>query len=184
MDGFSEHWGFSLGDYGANILGTSLLISQELLWNEQKIIMKYGTHIASYPDPVVDNYLNSIYGKSKIERLVKDYNSQTYWFSANIKSFFPKSKVPKWLNIAVGYGAQDMMGARWDGILDANRQVYNTLTYHRYRQWYLAPDIDFTRIKTKNKFLKTFFFILNSFKFPSPSLELSQGELKFNWLHF
>ncbi len=184
MDGFSEHWGFSLADYGANVIGTGLLIGQELAWNEQRITFKFGAHIANYPDPVVNNYLNRIYGKSKIERLLKDYNSQTYWLSANIKSFIPKAKVPNWLNVAFGYGGQDMMGARWDGILDANGHHYDTLTYNRYRQWYLAPDIDLTRIKTKSKFLKTVLFVLNSFKFPTPSIELSQGRLKFNWLHF
>lgn len=183
MDGFSEHWGFSVGDYGANILGTSLLIGQELAWNEQRITMKYGVHLATYNDPEVNNYLNGIYGKSKTDRLLKDYNAQTYWLSANIKSFFPKAKVPSWLNVAIGYGGQDMMGARWDGIIHTDGTIDET-TYHRYRQWYLAPDVDFTRIKTKSKFLKTALFVLNSFKFPTPSLEYSQGGFKFNWFHF
>ena len=88
MDGFSDHWGFSVGDYVANILGTSLLIGQELAWNEQRITIKYGTHLAKYDDPVVDAYLNHIYGKSKTDRLFKDYNTQTYWLSFNLKSFF------------------------------------------------------------------------------------------------
>lgn len=184
MDGFSDHWGFSVGDYGANILGTALLIGQELAWNQQKIIMKYGVHIAIYDDPIVDNYLNKIYGKSKTDRLFKDYNAQTYWLSANIKSFLPKTNVPNWLNVAIGYGGQDMMGARWDGILNADGSIYDTTTHSRYRQWYLAPDIDLTKIKTKSKFLKTALFVLNSFKFPTPSLEYSQGSFKFNWLHF
>lgn len=183
MDGFSDHWGFSVGDYGANILGTSLLIGQELAWNEQRITMKYGVHLATYSDPEVNNYLNGIYGKSKTDRLLKDYNAQTYWLSANIKSFFPKAKVPNWLNVAIGYGGQDMMGARWDGIIHTDGTVDED-TYHRYRQWYLAPDVDFTRIKTKSKLLKTALFVLNSFKFPTPSLEFSQGGFKFNWFHF
>ena len=185
MDGFSDHWGFSVGDYAANILGTSLLIGQELAWNEQRITMKYGTHIATYSDPTVDAYLNGIYGKSKLDRLFKDYNAQTYWLSANIKSFFKKSNVPDWLNIAFGYGGQDMYGAYWDGILDANGQLaYPEDHFQRYRQWYLAPDIDLTRIKTKSKALKTILFVLNTFKFPTPSLELSRGSLKWNWIHF
>ncbi len=183
MDGFSDHWGFSIGDYGANILGTSLLIGQELAWDEQRITMKYGVHLAAYSNPEVNNYLNKIYGKSNTDRLFKDYNAQTYWLSANIKSFFPKAKVPSWLNVAFGYGGQDMMGARWDGIIYSDGSVDET-TFHRYRQWYLAPDVDLTRIKTKSKFLKTALFVLNSFKFPTPSIELSRGALKVNWFHF
>ena len=51
MDGFSDHWGFSWGDYAANVLGTSLLIGQELAWNEQRIQLKYSTHYETYADP-------------------------------------------------------------------------------------------------------------------------------------
>jgi hypothetical protein len=185
MDGFSDHWGFSYGDYIANVTGTAFVIGQELLWDEQRIQIKYGTHLAKYEPQVVDNYLNGIYGKSKLDRLFKDYNAQTYWLSFNIKSFFKKANIPSWLSVAVGYGGQDMYGARWDGILDNNGALaFPEDHFKRYRQWYVAPDIDLTKIKTKSKFLKTALFVLNSFKFPTPSLELSQGSLKWNWIHF
>ena len=42
--------------------------------------------------------------------MLKDYNAQTYWFSANLKSFFPEIKFTAWLNVAVGYGAEGMFG--------------------------------------------------------------------------
>ena len=48
-------------------------------------------------------------GSSLPEQILKDYNGQTYWFSANLHSFFKKSKIPKWFNIAVGYGAEGMI---------------------------------------------------------------------------
>ena len=116
---------------------------------------------------------------------MKDYNAQTYWLSFNLKSFFKKSNLPDWLSVAVGYGAQDMYGARWDGILDQNGLLaFPEDHFQRYRQWYLAPDIDLTKIKTKSKFLKTALFVLNTFKFPTPSLELSRGSLTWNWFHF
>ncbi|MBT8304418.1 MAG: YfiM family protein, partial [Bacteroidia bacterium] len=41
FDGFSEEWGFSWGDMLANASGTGLYIGQELLWQEQRITMKY-----------------------------------------------------------------------------------------------------------------------------------------------
>jgi len=44
MDGFSEEWGFSWGDFAANAAGTSLLVGQELLWGEQRIKLKYSFH--------------------------------------------------------------------------------------------------------------------------------------------
>lgn len=185
MDGFSDKWGFSIGDYAANVLGTSILIGQELLWDEQRIQIKYSTHLAKYEPKVVDEHLNTVYGKTKMKRLLKDYNPQTYWLSFNLKSFFTKSNLPSWLNVAVGYGGQDMYGVYWDGILNAdNTLAFPQDHFKRYRQWYLAPDIDLTKIKTKSKFLKTALFVLNSFKFPAPSLELSQGSVKWNWIHF
>src|SRR3712207_8632374 len=32
---------------------------------------------------------NDLYGSSFAERMIKDYNGQTYWLSANLKSFMP-----------------------------------------------------------------------------------------------
>ena len=185
MDGFNTKWGFSIGDYTANVLGTGLLIGQELAWDEQRIQVKYSTHYQTYQPEDLERFAINVLGKDKTNRMFKDYNPQTYWLSANIKSFFKNLKVPAWLNIAVGYGADNIVGSKHINYLDANG-VNTNMDYllPRYRQWYLAPDIDLTRIKTKSKFLKTALFVLNSFKFPTPSLELSQGSLKWNWIHF
>jgi hypothetical protein len=55
----------------------------------------------------------------------------------------------------------------------------------RKRQFYLAPDIDFTKIKTKSKFLRTTFSFLNSFKCPGPALMLdSKGKFKAYAVYF
>ena len=54
----------------------------------------------------------------------------------------------------------------------------------RYRQWYLAPDVDFNRIKTKSRLLKLTFGFLNAFKFPTPSFELSNNKLRINFISF
>ncbi|HQK38983.1 MAG TPA: DUF2279 domain-containing protein, partial [Flavobacterium alvei] len=40
MDGHSAEWGASIGDVFANATGTALYVSQELVWNEQRIIPK------------------------------------------------------------------------------------------------------------------------------------------------
>lgn len=185
MDGFSPKWGFSCGDYAANTIGTGLLIGQELLWDEQRIQVKYSTHYETYYPEDLERFAVSVVGKDKTNRLFKDYNPQTYWLSANIKSFFKKSNVPDWLNIAFGYGADNIIGAKHINYIDANGvQTNQDALLPRYRQWYLAPDIDLTKIKTKSKFLKTALFVLNSFKFPAPSLELSNGNVKWNWIHF
>jgi hypothetical protein len=48
LDGFSEKWGASSGDIAANGIGAALCISQQLLWNEQRILVKFSAHGVSY----------------------------------------------------------------------------------------------------------------------------------------
>lgn len=183
-DGLSAPWGFSWGDYAADIAGSSLLISQELGWKEQRILYKLSLHKKHYPDKILSERANEIYGSSLPGRLLDDYNAQTYWLSLNLKSFFKNSKLPPWLNIAAGYGAEGMFGKldnKWTG---ADGIEYNRTDIKRYRQFYISPDIDFSRIKTKSKLLKTGFFILNSFKLPAPALEFSNGRTRVRWIIF
>ena len=185
LDGFSEAWGWSWGDFGANMLGSATLISQELAWNDQRIKLKFSFHNVDYGEPELNKRAEKIYGKSFAERFIKDYNAQTIWASANIKSFLPKSNLPPWLSVAVGYGAEGLMGARSNIAKDENGTIiFDRSDIRRYRQWYLSPDIDFTKIKTNKKGLKFAFFILSAFKFPAPSLEFSKGRFKVHAVHF
>jgi hypothetical protein len=185
LDGFSSEWGWSWGDFGANILGSGMLVAQELAWDEQRIQFKFSFHHKSYSDPILNQRSDKIFGKSAAERFLKDYNGQTYWLSVNIKSFFPASKWPAWLQLSVGTGAEGMFGARENIGTDANGNIiFNRADIKRYRQWYLAPDIDLTKIKTKHKGIKVALNILNIVKFPMPSLEYANGRFKLNAVTF
>lgn len=172
LDGFSSEWGASWGDIAANAAGTGLLIGQELLWEEQRITMKYSFHQTSYaklrPNTLGENF---------IQQALKDYNGQTYWLSANIWSFYKESKFPKWLNIAIGYGAE--------GMLYGENLPTNMLQQNPYRQFYLTFDVDLTKINTSSKFLKSLFSVINFIKIPAPTLEFrSKGGIKFHYLYF
>lgn len=181
LDSFSSEWGWSWGDFSANILGSGMLVAQELAWDEQRIQFKFSFHHKSYSDPSLNLRSDKIFGKSAAERFLKDYNGQTYWLSANIKSFFPASKWPAWLQLSVGTGAEGLFGANENIGKDANGNIiFNRTDIKRYRQWYLAPDIDLTKIKTKHKGIKVALNILNIVKFPMPSLEYSNGKFKLN----
>jgi len=176
LDGFSKEWGFSMGDLAANATGTGLLIGQELLWNEQRIQLKYSFHTTSYANRRPD-----LLGENFLEQTLKDYNGQTYWLSANIWSFNKKSKIPKWLNIAFGYGAE--------GMISANEDLFiNTIFLperKRFRQYYISLDVDLTKIKTRSKLLKTVFSTINFIKIPAPTFEItSKGTSKFHFLYF
>lgn len=184
LDGFSAEWGWSWGDFAANMFGSGMLVSQELLWDEQRISYKFSTTKRSYPSGELGKRASELYGKTFPERMFKDYNAQTLWLSANLKSFFKKSTLPSWLNIAVGYGADGMYGGDDNTWTDKNGLFHDRSDIQRYRQFYLSPDIDLTRIKTKSKPLKLALFVLNCFKIPAPALELSQGKLKGHWIHY
>ncbi|HEU4495547.1 MAG TPA: DUF2279 domain-containing protein [Flavobacterium sp.] len=175
MDGYSAEWGFSWGDVAANASGTALYVSQELLWKEQRIVPKFSFHQTPYAGARPE-----VLGKSLSEEILKDYNGQTYWLSANIHSFFKDSKIPAWVNVAVGYGAE--------GMITADDALVNTIFLpekKRTRQFYLSLDVDLTKIKTGNHFLKTFFSVFNAIKIPAPALEFKQsGGLKGHLLYF
>lgn len=185
LDGFSSEWGFSWGDFTANVFGSGLFTAQEFAWNEQRIQYKWSFHRKHYSDATLNTRSDDIFGKSDPERFLKDYNGQTYWLSATLKDFFPKSKLPAWLQLSVGMGAEGMFGARGNIEKDANGNiVFNRPDITRYRQWYLAPDVDLTKIKTKKKGIKFALAVLNILKFPTPSLEYSKMGFKINWFHF
>lgn len=180
FDGMSEDWGFSWGDVGANALGTGLAIGQELLWQESRISIKW-----SYRNSRYAQYRPNLLGDSPSNRWLKDYNGQTYWVSANIHSFLPNkaSRFPKWLNLAIGYGAEGMTGA--DRNPEFNEAGEALPTFRRYGQVYFGPDIDLSRIKTDKKALRFLFQVLSFVKFPLPALEYNPVDgLKFNALGF
>jgi uncharacterized protein YfiM (DUF2279 family) len=185
LDGFSSQWGWSWGDMGANLIGSGLLMGQEFAWDEQKIQFKTSFHKKNYVDRSLNERSNELFGHSLAERSLKDYNGQTYWLSTSIRNIAPALHTPEWLQISVGMGAEGMFGAA-ENIgrdKDGNINFYRT-DIKRYRQWFLAPDIDLTKIKTRKKGIRTALFILNSLKFPLPSLEYSNGQFKWNWVHF
>ena len=185
LDAYSDKWGWSWGDIVANITGSGLFMAQEFLWKEQRLQYKFSFHKNTYSDPMLEERADSLFGDSFYERMLKDYNAQTYWLSANIKSFFPKSNWPAWLNIAVGYGADGMFGGFENKWTDESGNEVTRYDVPRVRQFYLAPDIDFTRIRTKSKFLRTTFELLNSFKFPAPTLMIdSKGKVKAYAIYF
>jgi hypothetical protein len=198
LDGFSAEWGFSLADAGFNLLGSGMFVAQQQLWNEQRIVFKVSSTPISYPERIVTSTdgeemvslrarAEDLFGRGYAERFLKDYNAQTTWLSVNIHSFLrPESRFPKWLNVAVGYGAQNMYGGfrnSWKEEGD-HEFMLSEEHYPRYSQVYLSPDIDFSRIPARSPFVRTLLGMLNVFKMPGPVLELNSEEgvsLRLRW---
>ena len=110
-DGFAVQWGASLGDIGTNAAGVGLALGNEVLWEEQRIQLKFNY----LPSPFVKvDSLQRLFGSNPAEWLLKDYNGQTYWLSFRVHSFLPEGSLkqtwPKWLNLAAGYGGEGMIG--------------------------------------------------------------------------
>jgi hypothetical protein len=157
MDGYSDAYGASGGDLVANAAGSLFFAGQSLLWDEIRLYPKFSFHRTSFA-PLRPNVL----GDGLASELFKDYNGQTYWISVDVDKFI---RFPKWLNLAVGYGAEGMIYAR-----DAQNAEAG---YHSYRQYYLSIDFDLTAIKTRSKTVKTLIFFANMIKIPAPTVEFS-----------
>ncbi|WP_158069959.1 DUF2279 domain-containing protein [Cnuella takakiae] len=178
MDAHSEKWGWSWADMAANTAGTLLFAGQELAWKEQRIQFKFSVMPRRYPADL-EVRARQLFGTNFAERALKDYNTQTYWLCVNLKSFLEQSRLPSWLNLAMGYGASGMYGGFRNEAFDKNGNcTFHRPDIQRSRQWYLAPDIDFTRIKTGRKAVRTLLFALNCLKLPTPGLNLEGGKLK------
>ncbi len=115
--------------------------------------------------------------------MLKDYNVQAYWASINIKSFAPNSSWPSWLNVALGYGADNMYGGFENKWTDKNGVQFDLSSLKRQRQFYLALDYDLRKINIKNHSLKALLNTLNIYKFPAPAIEYNTVEgFKFHLL--
>ena len=174
FDGFSQEWGASSGDIIANVSGTALYVSQELLWKEQRITPKFSFHQTKFASQRPETL-----GASLNEQILKDYNGQTYWLSFNIQSFTKDSFTPKWLNLAFGYSGEGMLYGN-----DAEA-IENGIIQNPYRQFYLSFDVDLTKIETKSRFLKSLFSVFNTLKIPAPTLQYDDfNGVKAHFIYF
>lgn len=165
FDGFSNDWGFSFGDMAFNLAGAGFYFAQEMVWKEQRMHLKYSFYPSTYYQ-----YRPDLLGKNFSQQLLKDYNAQTFWLTINLSDFVSEnSKIPKWLGLAVGYGADGLIGGMGNPKYDING---NAIPYfERSRRFFLAPEIELTKIKTKSMVLKFLFRNFGILKFPLPTLE-------------
>lgn len=171
MDGFALKWGASWGDLVADFGGAALAYGNEMLWEEQVIQAKVSYHPTPYADARPD-----LFG-DRYTRYLKDYNGHTGWLTFRMRHFLPEGKFkdhfPRWLNLAVGYGANGLLGGYDGGLTPAIRD-------REYRQYYLSLDIDLSQIKTRSGALSFLFDIINVVHLPAPALEYN-GKHGFRW---
>jgi len=173
LDGYSSNFGASAWDLVANVAGIGLYLGQEALWNEIRIHPKFSFWPTNYPE-----LRPNVLGSNFSEELFKDYNGQTYWLSIDLDRFIPnsKSKILKWINVGIGYGAYNMAFARDSQNLASG---YNT-----YRQYYLALDLDLSHIHSKSSLVNSLIYLVNMIHLPAPGIEFTKNKVKFRYATF
>lgn len=166
-DGRIDVGGWSWYDIGMNFSGNIFFYLQEHFLERQVIQYKF-----SYDNSGLQHYNPSTLGTSWKNYWLKDYNGETFWFSASLGNLkLTENKWFKPLAFCVGYGANNLI-YEFDN---------KTIKLNRYSQFYIGLDIDLTQIETRNKLLKTTLFLLNRFRIPLPSLEFStEGKVNFH----
>lgn len=166
LDGFSAEWGFSWADLTANTAGAGLFIGQQLGWNEQRIQLKFGYK----PSPYASVRPNTL-GSNFSERLLKDYNGQSYWLCVAPGTFFQESRFPKWIQIGFGYSV--------DAKLNGSSNTYTDLstgeTYFARQEFALSLDLDWSQLPIKKPWLRKVLKPLNAIKIPFPALFWRNG---------
>lgn len=165
FDGLYKGWGFSWWDVGANAFGSALFSTQQAIWGQQIIRMKFSYSPSGYPK------YHTILGETPLESFFLDYNGHTHWLSVNLKSITGIQKLPAWLNVAFGYSANGMI-----------KEFENPKWYQgkpfphldRYRQYLFSLDIDLTKIPAKKKWVRNTFQVLNVLKIPFPAIEVNR----------
>lgn len=168
LDGFASDYGASYGDLIANFLGSGAYLSNELFNDKIYFMPKFSFHQSSYAkrNP-------NLLGDGLHEEIIKDYNGQSYWMSINTS---PKNKVLKWINLSLGYGAEEMVFAR-----DDQNQAINL---NPTRQYYLGLEFNTAAIKTNKKGVQLLLYMLEMIKIPGPTLILQDNKVLFRPIYF
>ena len=166
-DGFSDRYGASLFDVGANALGCAAFLLQRIFWKKINIWPKFSFHPTAFA-PLRPAML----GDGFLQEVLKDYNGQTFWYSVNFR-FIP---LPNWLTVAVGIGAEGMIHSR-----DAENVLLNLSPHRKY---FLSLDLNLTHVETSSKSLNSLLSILNVIKIPAPTLEFSSQGVRFHTIYF
>ncbi len=109
-DGFSAEWGFSWGDFAADVLGAAYPILQDDL---------PALRIASFK---VSFNPSERFKAGSNASIIDDYESITHWLSLNVHGMLPdhlRDWYPPWLNLAVGHsvGGLDFEGGGFHKII-------------------------------------------------------------------
>jgi hypothetical protein len=102
-----------------------------------------------------------------------------------VASFFKDARLPRWLNMAVGYKSNGMLGGFENKWTDKQGGTFSRPDMARVRYFVLSPDIDLTKIHSNKKWVRTLLYVAGMVKIPAPAITLSsKGNFKLYGLYW
>lgn len=181
FDGYSSGWGASKGDMLANLTGTLWAGVQNYCWGRPKVPFRITFHFSEYALS-----RPALLGKNLPQRMLKDYNGQTYWLDLNPQRMGIRPNWwPKWLGFNIGYGAEGMLGGH-DNIWESGGVIYDYSEVRRYRQYYIGPSVSFGYLQqSKSPGLQLLGFVTDRIRLPLPVLEYNRPfGFKMHWIYW
>lgn len=147
-DGFGKNWGFSPGDFSADLVGALFYMGQYYY----PFLKNFQPRFSYIPTKEFKEDPNRI--------IIDDYEGQKYWISMRVKNFLPDKAAQYWpsfLNLSAGMGVRDLDGSGGG-----------------QREFYLALDIDAEElIPLEGPFWQFVKNSINYFHFPMPGIRIT-----------
>jgi hypothetical protein len=156
-DGFSKEWGFSWGDFGADLIGTGY----PLLQQHVPILRAFSPKISYYP--------SDAFRAGAHKAIIDDYESTYDWLSIDVHELLPKEwrkYYPAFVNIALGHSVKGL--DRPDG---------------GHHELYIALDWNLDALPDGGWFWNLMKLNINFYHLPSPAVRISPG-LVWYGIHF
>jgi hypothetical protein len=159
-DGFSPDWGFDWGDMAGNFIGALYPVAQHFVKPLQTVNIKWSFKPA-WLEKKLRNYPD----------LLDDYTSMKFWITFNPYDLLSK-KIQKYYPSFLGLGL---------GVTLQNAS-HVTGTSNAFRDFYLAFDIDITKLPGNTDFLIALKKILNFYHIPTPGVKFTHGAVWYGLL--
>jgi uncharacterized protein YfiM (DUF2279 family) len=181
FDGHSAAWGASRGDLVANAAGTLFGGVQTFVWGKVKVPMRL-----TFRTTALASIRPELLGYSLPERLLKDYNGQTYWLDFNpYRIGLKANKWPRWLGLSAGYSAEGMLGGYSNIWTSKNGNIVDWSQILRYRQFFLSPSVALGHLRTKYKLVNILLLITDYWRIPMPTVQFNTlGVTRFHWIYW
>ncbi len=155
IDGFhvgTSIYGFSPGDFGADLFGTSFQIGRYY----SPFVRRWDFKVSVWPSNVV----------VKDENIFQNDESHFFWFSCSVPEV-----LPLWLNLAVGYGVENISEHAY--ALPAGAKASSL--------GYVAFDFNPKGLPFHGSVWNVIAEVISHYRFPFPALEVTP-RLKWYWL--